>query len=131
MNDGAVFQAALVDWNKGGFAAFAGHLAPDVVWHAPPEYPEGDVWHGREAITAAWHAQFESVFDSYETEIMELESGPRAWFSATRTNGYARGSRMTLDWTNYFVGTTEHGMINELWVFQDRDQARAKAGFGA
>jgi ketosteroid isomerase-like protein len=128
MTDEDLFPRAIAAWNEGGFDAFAAHLAPDVVWHAPPEYPEGEVWHRREAIAGAWRAQFDSVFDSYRTEITELEGGPRAWFSATRTSGQARGSGMQLDWTTYFVGHIEDGLFKELRLFLDRAEARRKAG---
>ena len=45
MTDEDTLRAANASWNEGGFDSFAAYLAPDVVWHAPPEYPEGDAWY--------------------------------------------------------------------------------------
>ena len=128
MTDEDTLRAAHASWNEGGFDSFAAYLAPDVVWHALPDYPEGDTWYGREALVTAWHAQFDSVFDSHTSELIELQHGPDMWFSAQTTNGHAKGSGMHLNWTDYMVFRMEDGLIKELWVYRDRDEARRKAG---
>ena len=131
MTDEDTLRAAHDSWNEGGFDSFAAYLAPDVVWHAPPEYPEGDAWYGRDAIASAWHAQWDSVFEAYGTEMTEFEQGPDKWFSGQKTIGVAKRSGMHVDSTTYMVGRLEGGLIKELWVFLHRDEARRKAGLEA
>jgi hypothetical protein len=40
MSEQDLIRKAMQSWNEGGFDAFAEHLAPDAVWHAPPQYPD-------------------------------------------------------------------------------------------
>jgi len=77
VKDEEVIHAAFGAWNEGGFEAFLEYLAPDVEWHPPPGYPEGDVWHGREAIAKDWKEQFDSVFSETSVVIEELVEAPR------------------------------------------------------
>ena len=126
MNEEEVIRTAMDAWNERGFGAFAEHLAPDVVWHAPPDYPEGDVWRGRDAIVKAWQAQYDSVFSESHTEITELTEAPRGWFVALRAVAKAHGSE--LEWQSFFVGRVESELWQELWVFNDRDAAERQAG---
>ena len=122
-------RAAVASWNARGIDGFLEHAAADVVWHAPPEYPEGGVWHGREALRAAWKEQFDSVFADTQTEITEVESLPRGWYAATRASGRAAASGITLDWQDFFVVTVnEQGLATEVWVFHERPPARRLAG---
>ena len=39
-------------WNK-GVDEFVALMTPDVEFHAPPDFPEGDVWHGRDEVVRA------------------------------------------------------------------------------
>jgi ketosteroid isomerase-like protein len=122
-------RAAVGSWNERGIDGFLEHVAPDVVWHAPPEYPEEGTWHGREALRAAWKEQFDSVFADTQIEVTEIESLPRGWYAATRASGRAPGSGISLDWPNFFVVTlNEERLATEVWVFTDRAPARRMAG---
>jgi ketosteroid isomerase-like protein len=123
-----VFPAAMARYNEGGIDAFLEYAAPDIVWHAPPEYPEGQDWHGRETVAKAWHQQFDSVFEEVRVDLGALEAGPKHYLATVRGHGRAHGSRMELDWVSYFVGTPEDGLFKELWVFSNRDEARLAAG---
>ena len=66
--------------------------------------------------------------DRVRIGVPELQHGPDMWFSAQTTNGHAKGSGMHLNWTDYMVFRMEDGLIKELWVYRDRDEARRNAG---
>lgn len=128
MQDEEVIRAAFGAWNEGGFDAFLDYLAPDVEWHAPPGYPEGEVWQGREAIAKDWKEQFDSVFSETSVVIEELIEAPRGWYSTTRAVAKAGASGMDLEWRNFFVSRVEEGKLKQVWVFFDAAQARREAG---
>ena len=124
-------RAANVAWNKDGIDGFLEHAAPDVVWHAQPEYMEGQEWRGRDAISHSWKRQFDSVFEHVRTEFDTYESGPNGDLAVVRARGRARGSGMDLDWRTYFVITVEDDLITEVWVFDHETEARRQAGLAA
>jgi ketosteroid isomerase-like protein len=122
-------RTALVSWNEGGIDAFAEHMAPDAIWHAP-DYVEGTEWHGPDALVKDWHEQFDSVFESVDVELEQIEHGPERLLGRVRTHGRVRDGGMELDWHSYFVVTVADDRFTELWVFNDRDAARTTAGLG-
>jgi len=128
MTDEEVIRATYDAFNQDGIDSLLDFLAPDVVWHAPPDYPEGEEWHGREAFRAAWREQFEVVFSDMRLELVELERGPRAYFVAATATGHAIGSNMDLDFPVFYASTVESQLITEVWVFFDRAAARRQAG---
>ena len=128
MKEEEVIHAAFAAWNEGGFDAVLEYLAPDVEWHAPPGYPEGDVWHGREALAKDWRAQFDSVFSESNFEVVEITRTPHGWFLALRSAARAAASGMDLEWTSFFVGRLEEGKFKQVWLFFDRAEALQAAG---
>ena len=109
MSDEDVIRTAMLSWNEGGFDSFLEYLAPDITWHAPPEYVEGDVWHGRDAFEKDWRAQFETVFSDVKSEVTEITQAPQGWFVATHARGRAAGSRMELEWDTFWLERLEGG----------------------
>lgn len=123
-----MIRAAVADWNEGGFDAFAEHLAPDVVWHAPPGYPGEDVWHSRDAIRVAWGDQFGAVFSSMHTEILEIVQGPQRWLVRARTTMHGEGSGIDVESIGFTVFETENDLLTKVWLFLDEAPARETAG---
>jgi|RhiMetdeSRZDD1v2_1073273.scaffolds.fasta_scaffold06999_13 ketosteroid isomerase-like protein len=125
-----VLRAANVAWNERGIDGFLEHTSPDVVWHAQPDYMEGQEWHGRDAISHAWKKQFDTVFEHGRTDFEGYEAGPDGHLSAVRVHARARGSGMDLDWRTYFVVSIDGDRITEVWGFDHEPEARAQAGLG-
>ena len=131
MNTEELVRAAIAGWNERGIEGLLEFAAPDVVWHSPPDYPEGQEWHGREALAKAWHEQFDSVFEDARSDMEALEFGPERYFATLRLHGRGHGSGMVFDWLTYFVGRVDEGLIKEVWLFTDKDEARRQAGLDA
>ena len=123
-----VLRAANDAWNERGIDGFLERAAPDVVWHAQPDYMEGQEWRGREVIAHAWKKQFDSVFENVHTEFENYEAGPGGHMTTARGHVRARGSGMEIQVPSYFVATIEGDLITELWVFNQEAQARRQAG---
>jgi SnoaL-like domain len=121
-------RRSIVDWNEGGIDAYMEHLTADCEWHAPPDYPDGEVWRGREAIRTALHDQFGDAFSGSRVEIVEAMLGPEALFVALRQTARGRGSGVTLDWQVFFASEMEGDQARVVRVFFNRDDARRAAG---
>jgi len=122
-------EAGIAAWNEGGVDAFLPYLAPDVTWHAPPEFPGGDVWHDRDSLAPVMRDQFgpDGVFSSYSMELVEAREAPNGWFIETRQNA-THPSGMSIDWMAFFVVQLEQEQVKTIWTFMDRAPAIAQAG---
>jgi ketosteroid isomerase-like protein len=92
-----VMRAAMDGWNEHGIEGFLQYVTPDVVWHAPPDYPEGQDWQGPEALAEAWHDQFDSVFEDVHSDLEAIEPGRNGHMASVRLHGRAPGSGIELD----------------------------------
>jgi ketosteroid isomerase-like protein len=123
-------RRSLEDWNERGIDGLLEHLAPDVEWHAPPDYPDGQVWYGRKAIGEALRAQFGAVFSDSWVEITEMAPGPKGWFVGMHQTGHAQGSGVDLEWKIFQVFRLEGDRAKVVRTFFDRSEARRAAGLG-
>jgi ketosteroid isomerase-like protein len=129
MNEREAIDAAVAAWNEGGVDAFLKFLAPDVEWHAPPEFPGGEIWHDRESLAPVMRDQFGpgGVFSTFSMELLEAQPAPHGWLIESRQRaGHASG--MDLDWRTWFVAQIENAQVKRIWVFMDREPAERKAG---
>ena len=125
--DEEAIQAAITAWNESGPDAFLEFMAPDVEWHAPPGFLEGDVFHGREALVPVMREQFGSVFTDSRMELREAMRCPKGWLIAGhQTARHASGPEV--EWQAWYVVDLEGGLVKRMWVFMDREPAERQAG---
>ena len=74
MNEEETVRRILAAWTT-GIEAFVEFLAPDVEWYAPPGFPEGEVWKGREAVSEVLRGVFGSVFTGQGVDPDEIVRG--------------------------------------------------------
>ena len=126
MNDEQVIQTAVEAWNK-GVDEFVELLAPDVEFHAPPGFPDGDLIQGRDAVRSVLREMFGSVFTGVEYSLEDSTRGPDGWLLRARQSvDQQRG--MKLDWEEFVVMRFERELISHLWVFYERNAAERQAG---
>ena len=128
MNDEQVLRAAFAAWNAGGVDAFMEHVTPDVEWHPPEGFPEGEVFHGRDAVAAALSDQFGAVFTSGRLDVRSVTPGPGGWLVAAHHEVEGQASGMNLDWPVYLVFELEGGRIRRFSAFLKRGAAERQAG---
>jgi ketosteroid isomerase-like protein len=126
MSEEAVMQRVLEAWN-GGVETFLERLAPDVEWHAPRGFPEGEYWRGRDAVAPVLREQFASVFTGARLEPTEVVRGPGGWLVAGRSSA-SHGDDVTLEWASHVVVQLEGEFVKQVWVFADREGAVRQAG---
>ena len=126
MNEEQLIRDAFDAWNEGGPEAFAKLLPPDIEWHAPPQFPDGGVWHDRESLTEELHEQFGSVFTPGHVELLDATQGPDGWLVTARQSA-AHGDSV-MQWMSFMVLQFENGVPKRVWVFLDREPALRLAG---
>ena len=129
MNDREAIDAAIAAWNESGVDAFLEFLAPDIEWHAPPEWPGGEVWRDRESVALAMRDQFGpgGVFPSFTMELLEAKPAPNGWLIESRQRA-EHTSGVDVGWQAWFVAQIENAQVRRIWVFMDREPALRQAG---
>ncbi len=126
MNEEQAIQAAVEAWNT-GVDEFVALLAPDVEFHAPPNFPDGDVIQGRDAVGSTLSEMFGSVFTGVEYRLEDSTRGPGGWLLRARQSvDQQRG--MKLEWEEFVVMRFDGELISHVWVFYERDAAERRAG---
>jgi len=128
MSDEDVARAAIDAWNEGGVDAFLEHVTDDIEWHAPPNFPEGELWRGRDAAGAALHEQFGSVSSSGRLEVRDVRAGRGGWLVEARHSVEGQASGMDLTWAVFIVFELQGGLIRRMWAFLEREPAERQAG---
>ena len=127
MSEEQLIRAAFDAWNEGGPEAFSKLLPPDIEWHAPPQFPDGGVWHDRESLADELHEQFGSVFTPGHVELLDDDAGPRRLAGRRPAERSARRLR-ACEWMSFMVLQFEDGVPKRVWVFLDREPAMRLAG---
>ena len=128
MNEEATIRAAIDAWNGGGVDAFLECVTDDVEWHAPPNFPEGELWRGRDGVGAALREQFGTVFSSGRVDLRNVTGGSRAWLVEARHSVEGQASGMDLAWPVFLVLELEGDLIRRMWAFLEREPAARQAG---
>jgi len=130
MSEEQAIRDAIEAWSERGVDGLLEVVAPDVEWHAPPGFLEGEVWYGRDAVAPVLREQFDSIFKMVRLELAEMVRGPGGWLIGGRVFA-SHDSGMNLDWTSYAVAQFERDLVKRIWVFTDRESAARQAGIEA
>jgi hypothetical protein len=72
-----IVRRAFEAFNAGDRAAAVELLDGDVVWHLPPNFPDAQAWHGRDAVVEGL-ATVTGSWDEFRVEVHELiDAGDR------------------------------------------------------
>jgi hypothetical protein len=126
MSEEAAIEAAVHAWNT-GVDEFVARLAPDVEMHAPPGFPDGDMWQGRDAVASVLHEMFGSVFKDVTYDVQDLTRGPHGWLMHARES-VTQERGMKLEWEEWVVMAFEGELVRALWVFYELGAAQRQAG---
>jgi SnoaL-like protein len=126
MREEEALEAMVAAWNT-GVDEFVGRLAPDVELHAPPGFPDGDVWQGRDAVASLLHDMFGSVFKDVTYKVEDTTHGPGGWLLRARES-VTQERGMKLEWEEFLVVQFEGDVVRRLWVFYELGAAQRQAG---
>ena len=72
-----IVRRAFEAWNSGDPEAAIELLDPDVEWRLPPNFPDADGWHGRDAVVEGL-ANVTGSWDEFRVDVQELiDAGDR------------------------------------------------------
>jgi uncharacterized protein len=72
-----IVRRAFEAWNRGDPESALELLDPDIEWRLPPNFPDADAWHGRDAVVQGLAAVAGS-WDEFRVEVHELiDAGDR------------------------------------------------------
>jgi ketosteroid isomerase-like protein len=112
-------------FRRGGIDAVLQMLTEDVVWEEDPEWPDGETWHGREAVRKGFGQRLESTSITPELEdVLEREGSVLALM---RWTGEGRGSGAVADLHAGVIYEYEGDLVKRARFFLD--QARAREAF--
>jgi len=101
--------------------------APDVVHVTAPEWPEGGVYRGREAVRDLWASMLAAQEYRAELEdLVVLEDGRVLSTLRVHNKGIASGVATTT--VIYTVGTERDGLLARIEYYIDRGRALEAAG---
>jgi uncharacterized protein len=116
-----VVRAGFEAWNAGDMDALREVYDPDVIWRAPPDWPEPGPYVGREAVMR----QFEQLRETWDADAFELISdfidvGDRVAVRIIwRSTG--RGPEFDIEMTT--VQTVRKGKVFRVEQFWDHAEA--------
>jgi hypothetical protein len=126
MREEDAIEVAVEAWNS-SVDDFVERLTPDVELHAPPGFPDGDMWQGRDAVASVLREMFGSVFTGVEYKVEDKTRGPGGWLLRARESvNQERG--MKLEWEEFVVMQVEGELVSRLWVFYELGAAQRQAG---
>ena len=103
-------------------AASAPYFAEDCEYEDPPEAPDARTWRGPLALER-YVANFESIWDDYSLELLEVEDHGEAVVCKVAVRGFARGTSSSLDVPLYFVSRVRDRKIVHHACFFSRESA--------
>ena len=98
-------------------------IAPEIVFHASPEFPDASVLRGAAAVAARMRELIEALGD-VQIKVRSLE-GRGDWVLASleiSVVGAASGAPVTAPF--FHVLRYEAGRVHEIHLYRDGDQAR-------
>jgi hypothetical protein len=126
MSDEEAIRRGIEAWNT-GVDEFVARMTMDVELHAPPHFPEGDTWNGREEVGAVLREMFGSVFKDVRYEVEDIARGRDGWLLRARES-VTQERGMRLEWEEHVVMQLDGELISGIWVFYDREDAERQAG---
>jgi ketosteroid isomerase-like protein len=109
-------------YRLGGIDAMLQTLSEDVVWEDDPEWPDSEIWHGREGVRQAFAQRLESTTITPELEDVVARGG--RVLVLMRWTAEGQGSGAVADQRVGVVFDYEGELVKRARFFLDQDRAR-------
>jgi ketosteroid isomerase-like protein len=118
----SLVRKGIAAYQSGDFEAVVPYLAEDVVWQDDPEWPDGQTWHGREGVRAAFRERLETT--SIAVEIEEVLEGEGRALALMRWTAEGQDSGAVGVLRPGVLFEFEGELVSRARFFIDRDRAR-------
>lgn len=109
-------------YRRGGVDAVLTTLAEDVVWEEDPEWPDREIWHGREEVRTGFTQRLEST--TITPELEEIVEGDRRALVLMRWTAEGHGSGAVAALRVGVIYELEGELVKRARFFLDQDRAR-------
>jgi ketosteroid isomerase-like protein len=109
-------------FRRGGIDAVLPTLAEDVVWEEDPNWPDGETWHGREAVRKGFAQRLEST--SITPELEEVLEREGRVLALMRWTAEGRGSGAVADLHAGVIYEYEGDLVKRARFFIEQSRAR-------
>jgi ketosteroid isomerase-like protein len=109
-------------YRRGGIDAVLPTLTDDVVWEDDPDWPDSEIWHGREGARQALAQRLEST--SITPELEDIVERGQAALVLMRWTAEGRGSGAVADLRVGVVYDFDGELVRRARFFLDQDRAR-------
>lgn len=123
-----LLRRVIEDFDTGGIEAALAHIHPEIVWRAPPEWLEADVYHGHDGLrelVAQWSASFEEYRLDLERTV---DLGADRTLALLYQRGRIKDSGLQIEQPVGFVAVVRDRLLAEVDVYFGWDAAVAAAG---
>jgi ketosteroid isomerase-like protein len=124
-----IVRRAFEAWNGGDPEAAVELLDPDVEWHLPPNFPDEQAWHGRDAVVRGL-AGVAGSFEHFRIEVQELiDAGDRV-VALVRFHGRAAITGLELGGMSVDaqIWTLRDGKAVDIQMYNGSDEALQAIG---
>jgi ketosteroid isomerase-like protein len=124
-----IVRRAFDAWNGGDPEAAVDLLDPDVEWHLPPNFPDEQEWHGRDAVVRGLTGVAGS-FEEFRIEVQELiDAGDRV-VALVRFHGRAALTGLNLGGmgVDAQIWTLRDGKAVDIQMYNGSDEALRAIG---
>jgi len=109
-------------FRRGGIEAVLPTLAEDVVWEEDPDWPDGEIWHGRETVRDVFRERLDTT--TFVPEVVEvIERGNRA-LALMHWTAEGHGSGVVTELRPGVIYEVEGELTTRVRFFLDQDRAR-------
>jgi ketosteroid isomerase-like protein len=113
-------------FRRDGIDAILPTLTEDVVWEEDPDWPDGEIWHGREKVREVFRERLDTTtFVPVVEEVIEREGRALALMHWTAEG---HGSGVVTELRPGVIYEFEGGLTKRVRFFLDQDRARAAFG---
>jgi uncharacterized protein len=127
-----IVRRAFEAWNSGDAEAAIALLDADIEWRLPPNFPDAQAWHGRDAVVEGLTA-VAGAWDEFRVDVQELiDIGDRV-VALVRFHGRATITGLDLGGVSVDgqVWTLRDGKAVEVQMYNGRSEALRAAGIEA
>ena len=125
----ALLESGIAAYNCGDFDAALHPFTEDVVWNAPPDFPDLGRIEGHEGLRSLWEMGAR-IFGQVALDPGDYREGNACFYCRIRFSGQA-GDGMQVSQNAFAVVWTDGGLISWMDYFRTSEEALEAAGLSA
>jgi hypothetical protein len=110
-------------FRREGIEAILPTLTEDVVWEEDPDWPDGEIWHGRETVRRVFRDRLDTT--TFVPEVEEVIERDERALALMHWTAEGHGSGVVTELRPGVIYEFEGDLTKRVRFFLDQDRARA------